>query len=112
MAKNTKSFSGLNKTINSFDAEMLSTPKLDHKADTKESNNEAEDEDENLIPFATRLPESLITRLKQHQYWDRESIMDTVINSLNEYLVKFEGSNKALPESIINKQKKRKSSKK
>ena len=58
---------------------------------------------DNLIPFATRLPESLILRLKQHQYWDREIIMDTVIKALNNYLDAFPDSNKVLPAGVLEK---------
>lgn len=107
MAKSSKSFSGLNKAINSFDAEMLNAPKEHSKAEANNTDIELEGEEENLIPFATRLPESLILKLRQHQYWDRESIMDTVTNSLNEYLEKFDGSNKSLPETIKNKKKRK-----
>ena len=56
-----------------------------------------------LVPFATRLPESLILRLKQHQYWDREIIMDTVVNALNNYLNEFPDSNKPLPIGVLEK---------
>lgn len=66
-------------------------------------NNTLNDNIDNLIPFATRLPESLILRLKQHQYWDREIIMDTVINALNNYLDAFPDSNKVLPAGVLEK---------
>jgi hypothetical protein len=74
----------------------------------KETTTEEIDIYENLKPFATRLPETLILRLQQHQYWNRESIMDTVINSLMEYLEKYPESKKPLPEQVLKRKQSRK----
>ncbi|GAA4316464.1 hypothetical protein [Nibribacter koreensis] len=64
--------------------------------------------EESLKPFATRLPQKLILRLQQHQYWERESIMDTVINALEAYLEESKGSKKSLPEKVLQKKLSRK----
>lgn len=59
--------------------------------------------EEELIPFATRLPASLVMRIRQHSYWDREGIMETITNAVTEYLDKQEGSDKPLPPEVLKK---------
>lgn len=101
MAKQAKpDFKLISRGMTSFDRQMYeNTPEQESTpALTPE-----ESEEDKLIPFATRLPKSMITRLKQHQYWDREAIMDTVINALGNYLDNFEGSNNPLPPEILKK---------
>ena len=101
MAKQAKpDFKSISRGVTSFDRQMYEDAPEQEKALQHPSKELEEDE---LIPFATRLPKSMITRLKQHQYWDRESIMDTVINALEKYLNDFEGSNKPLPPEVLKK---------
>ncbi len=106
MAKQQKDFKGIAKGVNPFDAEMLN----ETLADTSKQKSEPVPEsiDDNLKPFATRLPESLIERLQRHQYWGRMPIMDTVIESLTMYFEKHDDTNKPLPEAVMKKKQSRK----
>ncbi|WP_205504633.1 hypothetical protein [Rufibacter psychrotolerans] len=61
-----------------------------------------------LKPFATRLPVWLIQKMQQHQYWNRESIMDTVINAVEVYLANNLDADKPLPAAVAAKKKNRK----
>lgn len=108
MAKQTKDFKDIAKNFNSFDTEMLSStsPIKESRLEATNQGELEEDLEENMKPFATRLPESLIIKLQQHQYWDRETITMAVANALNEYLAKFEGTNKPLPDTVLKMKKK------
>ncbi|WP_181309028.1 hypothetical protein [Rufibacter sp. XAAS-G3-1] len=61
-----------------------------------------------LKPFATRLPVWLIQKMQQHQYWNRESIMDTVVNAVDAYLENNPDADKPLPAKVAAKKKNRK----
>lgn len=103
MAKQNKDFRKvINVKANGFDAEMNEAP-VQREAQPSAAAEEPESDD--VKPFATRLPTSLITRLQQHQYWYRETIMDTVINALEAHLDRFPDSNKPLPEAVKEKKK-------
>lgn len=99
MAKNNKpDFKSISRGMTSFDRQMYEDKPKETKAPTPE-----QPEEDELIPFATRLPKSLVLRIRQHSYWDREGIMETITNAATEYLDKFEGSNKPLPPEVLKK---------
>ncbi|KAA3435913.1 hypothetical protein [Rufibacter hautae] len=109
--KNFKSLAGrIAANTNSFDNEMLQgiTPKLSDESKPQHDSDSFDSKEDELRPFATRLPQSLILQLQQHQYWNRESIMDTVINALNQYLPQFPDSTKLLPAPVLAKKQNRK----
>jgi hypothetical protein len=101
MAKQAKpDFKSISRGVTSFDRQMYEdTPEQERAPQSAPE----EPGGEELIPFATRLPASLVMRVRQHSYWDREGIMETITNAVTEYLDKQEGSDKPLPPEVLKK---------
>ncbi|RDV11869.1 hypothetical protein DXT99_23480 [Pontibacter diazotrophicus] len=101
MAKQAKpDFKSISRGMTSFDRQMYEDKPEQAKAPEPAPEEAGEEE---LMPFATRLPASLVMRIRQHSYWDREGIMETVTNAVVEYLDKQEGSDKPLPPEVLKK---------
>lgn len=101
MAKQAKpDFKSISRGVTSFDRQMYEDRPDQAKAQETEPEEQGVEE---LMPFATRLPASLVMRIRQHSYWDREGIMETITNAVTEYLDKQEGSDKPLPPEVLKK---------
>lgn len=89
--------SGFDGEMNRDPAKPVQTPILD-----------APEPDDELTPFATRLPQSLIERLQNHVYWDRTTITESVADALEMLLSNFPNSEKPIPEGVRRKTRGRK----
>lgn len=103
--KKTKSFIGLvkaNPTSYDFDKEMVGIKEPQEQQDTPELNVIHEGNENNeLVPFSTRISKGTYKRIRQYEYWERATITEIVEMALVQFLENQESAEKELPEKEI-----------